>query len=80
MIWLLKSPINQKSINHISNLMIILKVTRKMLWVLSHSVFLAFSKTYVKHDLRKNKIVVASTTLFLGISTKFKALAPKLKH
>jgi hypothetical protein len=29
-----------------------------------HSVLLAFSQTYVKHDLRKNKIVVASTTGF----------------
>jgi hypothetical protein len=28
----------------------------------------------VKHDLRKNKIVVASTTGFLGISAKFEAL------
>jgi hypothetical protein len=33
---------------------------------------------YVKHDLRKNKIVVASTTSFLGINTKFEVLAPNL--
>jgi hypothetical protein len=45
-----------------------------------HSILLAFSQSYVKHDLRKNKITVASTTLFLGINTKFEALAPNLKH
>jgi hypothetical protein len=32
---------------------------------------MVFSQSYVKHDLRKNKIVVTSTTVFLGISTKF---------
>jgi hypothetical protein len=29
-----------------------------------HNVLLAFSQSYVKHDLRKNKIVVAPTTFF----------------
>jgi hypothetical protein len=29
-----------------------------------HSVLLAFFQSYVKHDLRKNKIVMASTTGF----------------
>jgi hypothetical protein len=42
------------------------------------SVLLAFSQSYVEHDLRKNKILVASTTVFLGISTKFEALALNL--
>jgi hypothetical protein len=48
-----------------------------------------FSQSYIKYDLRKNKIVVASTTGFfkivvasttgfLGISTKIEALAPNL--
>jgi hypothetical protein len=41
---------------------------------------LVFSQSYVKHNLRKNKIVVASTPIFLGINTKFEALAPKLRH
>jgi hypothetical protein len=46
-----------------------------------------FSQSYVKHDLRKNKIIVVSTTGFLGINTKFEgltpiceALIPKLRH
>jgi hypothetical protein len=47
-------------------------IERKILGVLSIvfswrspcSVFLAFSQSYVKHDLRKNKIVVVSTTIF----------------
>jgi hypothetical protein len=29
-----------------------------------HSVLIAFSQSYVKHDLRKNKIVMAFTTPF----------------
>jgi hypothetical protein len=41
-------------------------------------VLLAFSQPYIKHDLRKNKIVVAFTTVFLGISIKFEALATNL--
>jgi hypothetical protein len=51
---------------------------RKMLGVLivsSPGVLL----TLLKYDLRKNKIIVASTTFFfLSISTKFEALTPNL--
>jgi hypothetical protein len=39
---------------------------------------LVFSQFYVKHDLRKNKIIMASTLVFLGISTKFEVLTPNL--
>jgi hypothetical protein len=35
------------------------------------SVLLAFSQSYIKHDLRKNKIVVPPPPLFLDINTKF---------
>jgi hypothetical protein len=40
------------------------------------SVLLAFFQSYVKHNLRKNKIVVPPSLVFLGISTKIKALEP----
>jgi hypothetical protein len=43
-----------------------------------HNVLLTFSQSYVKHDLRKNKIVVASTTDFLGFSTKIETLTLNL--
>jgi hypothetical protein len=42
------------------------------------NVLMSFSQSYVKHDLRKNKIVVASTTGFLGVSTKFEELTSNL--
>ena len=42
--------------------------------------FIVFSQFYVEHDLRKNKIVVTSTTFFLGIKTKFEVLVSKLRH
>ena len=50
-----------------------------MLGVLPVS-FPSVLSVYIKYDLRKNKIVMASITLFLGISTKFEALASKLRH
>jgi hypothetical protein len=37
------------------------------------SVLLAFSQSYVKHDLRKNKIVMPPPPVFY-------ALAPNLRH
>ena len=43
-----------------------------------YNILLAFSHFYVENDLRKNKIVVASTTGFLGISTKIEVLALNL--
>ena len=46
----------------------------------SRSVILVFFQSYVKHDLRKNKIIMASATVFLGINTKCEALTPKLRH
>jgi hypothetical protein len=39
---------------------------------------LVFSQSYIEYDLRKNKIVMVSTTIFLGISTKFEVLALNL--
>ena len=42
------------------------------------SVLLTFFQSYVEHGLRKNKIVATSTTIFLGINTKFEALALNL--
>jgi hypothetical protein len=51
-----------------------------MLGVFFPSVLLTFSQSYVKYDLRKNKIVVAPTTDFLAINTKFEALALNLRH
>jgi hypothetical protein len=44
------------------------------------NILLTFSQSYIKHDLRKNKIIVASTTVFLGISTKFEILASNLDY
>jgi hypothetical protein len=35
------------------------------IWKMLGILLIVFSQTYVKHDLRKNKIVVASTTSFL---------------
>jgi hypothetical protein len=43
-----------------------------------YNVLLTFSQSYIKYDLRKNKSVVASITLFLDINIKFEALIPNL--
>jgi hypothetical protein len=42
------------------------------------SIFLALFQSYIEHDLRKNKIVVAPPPVFLGISTKIETLALNL--
>jgi hypothetical protein len=44
------------------------------------SILFTLFQSYVEHDFKKNKIVVAFTTSIFGISTKFEALAPKLRH
>jgi hypothetical protein len=50
-----------------------------MLWVLSVGSPGVLTVLYVKHDLRKNKIVVASTTgFFKHLYQICKALAPNL--
>jgi hypothetical protein len=41
---------------------------------------MTFFQSYIKYDLRKNKIIVISITIFLDINTKFEALAPNLRH
>jgi hypothetical protein len=44
----------------------------------SHSVLLSFFQFYMENDLRKNKIIVVPTTVFLDISTKIEVLALNL--
>jgi hypothetical protein len=46
--------------------------------VLPHSILLAFFQFYIENDLRKNKLYWPSLPIFLGISTKFEALALNL--
>jgi hypothetical protein len=58
------------------NIIIILKNVRGS----PLSILLAFSQFYKEYDLRKNKIIVASKPVFLGINIKFEVLAPKLSH
>ena len=46
-----------------------------------HSVFLAFSQSYMKNDLKKNKIVMTPLLIFfLGISTKFRMIKSILSN
>jgi hypothetical protein len=40
----------------------------------SRNVLMTFSQSYIKHDLRKNKIVMLPPPLFLGINIKFRMI------